>query len=125
MAQISDIEWIIPPEIPGNIRHTYLWCHIGIDEDKLGMSTQSFISLLSENGIECRNRYIEPLYKQPIFTNNIPEILKFVAGDHLPNYGALHLPNVEKIAGRVIGLPNRPDLTDSEIDHIVRFLRSL
>lgn len=125
IAAISDIDWLTVPEVPNYVKHTYFWCHILVDEDKLGMSTDALIERLKEHGIECRNRYAEPLYRQPLLTTHIPPILKLVAGDNLPDYGAMNLPNVERIAGHVIGLPNRPDLSDEEVQYVADFLRSL
>lgn len=121
---IRDIEWLTVPSVPDHVKHTYFWCHILIDEEKLGMSTQAFIGQLSEQGVECRNRYEEPLYKQPLLTTNLPDILKVSAGDHLPDYGNLNLKNSEQVAGSIIGLPNRPDLSEDEIQYINDVLRS-
>lgn len=115
IKMISDIPWLKVPQIPEYVKHTYFWCHVWIDEKKLQITTSELIQKLKENGIEVRNRYKEPLYRQPLLTNNIPPILKLVAGDNLPDYKSIYLKNVEKIVGRVIGLPNRPDMTMEEI----------
>lgn len=125
VAAIRDIPWLRVPEVPAHIRHTYFWCHVWIDEDRLGMSTAELIGVLRDKGIECRNRYEAPLYRQPLLTSNLPQVLRISAGDNLPDYGAMHLPNAEAIAGRVIGLPNRPDLSDDEIAHVAGVLRGL
>ncbi len=125
IERVRGIPWLRVPQVPAHIRHTYFWCHVWIDEDLLSMRTSSVIARLRELGIEVRNRYEEPLYRQPVMTTNIPPLLRLVAGKHLPDYGRLFLPNAERIAGRVIGLPNRPDLTDSEIERVVSALLSL
>ena len=80
---------------------------------------------MREEGVEVRHRYAAPLYRQPVLTTNIPSILRSVAGDRLPAYGDMFLPNVEQIAGKVIGLPNRPDLTQAEMDRVVEVLHSI
>jgi dTDP-4-amino-4,6-dideoxygalactose transaminase len=122
IERLSDIPWLSMPQVPAHVRHTYFWCHALIDEDRLGLHTQELISRLREQGVEVRNRYIEPLYKQPLLTTNLPAALRLAAGDRLPAYAELELPNVERVAGRMIGLPNRPDMVEAEIDHIVSVL---
>ncbi len=125
IEKIRDIDWLTVPQVPQHIKHTYFWLHIQVDEEKLGIDTQELIQVLADKGVQTRNRYLEPLYKQPILTTHIPPILKLLAGEHLPDYGNLNLPNVEKIAGKVLGLPNRPDMTDEEIDYVSEVLHSL
>lgn len=126
MERIADVDWLTIPQVPDYVKHTYFWLHILIDEDKLGMSTQELIPFLREKGIETRNRYVEPLYKQPILNGNtVSPLLKLYAGDHMPEYGTLHLPNVERIAGSIIGLPNRPDMSRAEIDYVVETIRNI
>lgn len=125
MERIKDVPWLTIPKIPDHIKHTFFWLHILIDEEKLGMDTPALIELLKKKGVETRNRYVEPLYKQPILTTKIPPILKLLAGDNFPDYGSLHLPNVEKIAGSIIGLPNRPDMSPEEVDYVVNIIKSV
>lgn len=119
IERIKDIPWLQTPKIGSHVKHTYFWCHILIDEEGLGFSTQELIERLREAGIETRNRYVEPLYRQPVLTKNIPPILKLSAGDNLPDYSSLHHPGAERAAGKIIGLPNRPDMTEEEINAVV------
>lgn len=125
IEKIRDVPWLTVPKVAQHVKHTYFWCHIAVDEEKLGMNTQALIAKLAELGVEVRNRYVEPLYRQPLLNDRLPSILKLVAGDNLPDYGSLNLPNVERLAGCVIGLPNRPDLADWEIDRVSEVLHSL
>ena len=125
IAMISDIPWLAVPAVPNHVKHTYFWCHVRIDEARLGMTTAALISALGDSGVEVRHRYVEPLYRQPLLTTHLPDILKLVAGPNLPDYGSLFLPNVEAIAGRIIGLPNRPDMEDDEIDYVSDVLHRL
>lgn len=125
IAAVRGIPWLSVPEVPDYVRHTYFWCHIRVDENKLGMRTSELIDVLKKKGIEVRNRYTEPLYRQPLLTSQLPPILKLVAGDKLPDYSAMHLANAEAIAGRIIGLPNRNDISDAEIDYVADVLRGL
>jgi perosamine synthetase len=122
---IRDVEWLIPPCVPEHVHHTFFWCHIGVREEVLGRTTRDLVALLASRGVEVRNRYWEPLYRQPIFGASMPPILRVVAGNDLPDYRNLHLPNAERTAGRVIGLPNRPDMSPAEIDHVISVVRSV
>jgi perosamine synthetase len=124
-SRIADLPWLQAPVVPAHVRHTYFWCHILIDEEALGMSTSELIGELAARGVEVRRRYTAPLYKQPLLTTNLPPILKLSAGSNLPDYGALQLPNAELAAGRVIGLPNRPDMSEEEIEYVARVLHTI
>jgi dTDP-4-amino-4,6-dideoxygalactose transaminase len=125
IAKIRDIPWLRVPEVPPHVLHTYFWCHLWIDEEKLGFSTPELIAKLSERGVESRNRYLEPLNRQPLLTDKLPAILRLVAGDHLPDYAAMQFPQCEKIAGHVIGVPNRPDMSEDEIDRVAEVLHGI
>jgi perosamine synthetase len=125
ISRIEDIAWLQAPIVPPHVRHTYFWCHILIDEEQLGMSTSDLIRELASRGVEVRRRYTAPLYKQPLLTTNLPPILELSAGPNLPDYGALDLPNSELAAGRVIGLPNRPDMSDGEIEYVAEVLHAV
>ena len=125
IEQLEDVPWLEVPKVPDHVRHTYFWCHLLIDESILGMTTQALIAHLRENGIEVRSRYQEPLYKQPLLNENIPAVLAASAGDNLPAYGDMHLPNAERAAGSMIGLPNRPGITRAELDRVVEVVRSV
>jgi len=122
IERLRDLSWLTPPNVPAHVEHTYFWCHLLIDETALGMATPQLIERLAHEGVEVRYRYREPLYRQPVLKNNVPLILRCCAGDHLPDYANLHLPNAESVAGRIIGLPNRPDMTAGEIDRVVAAL---
>jgi len=123
------IDWLTLPWLRDNVKHTFFWCPIVINEDNLGMSTQELIIELRERGIETRHRYKEPLYKQRLLTEKSPYPKGFPFNskhyDKAVDYGSLHLPNVERIAGRVIGLPNHPKLGREELDRVVEAIRSI
>ncbi len=125
LDQIRDIPWLTLPRVPDHIRHTYFWCHVVIDEERLGRSTSELIEALRERGIETRNRYLAPLNEQPLLSRSIPPILRAVAGDNLPDYESVGVPNASKVAGKVIGLPNRPDMSRAEIRRVADVLHQL
>jgi len=109
---LKKVDWVKVASVNGHVRHTYFWCPIMIDEEKVGKSFDELKLHLSENGIEFRQRYQEPLYRQ--------DVLKKLGLD----YSDVFLPNVEKVAGKVLGLPNHPGLTQKELDRIINVLNS-
>jgi dTDP-4-amino-4,6-dideoxygalactose transaminase len=123
--RLGDIPWLTLPDVPAHVRHTYFWCHVLIDENVLGFSTQELIARLRERGVEVRNRYLEPLYRQPLLTKHLPDILRLVAGQDLPEYDKMYLPNAERAAGQLIGLPNRPDMTQSDLNQVIEVLHNV
>jgi dTDP-4-amino-4,6-dideoxygalactose transaminase len=123
------IEWLTLPKLRDDVKHTFFWCPIQIDEGKLGMSTQELIKKLRERGVETRHRYEEPLYKQNILVEKdaYPEglLINSECYDVDMDYSSLHLPNVEKVVGKVIGLPNHPKLERKELNSIVEVIKSI
>jgi dTDP-4-amino-4,6-dideoxygalactose transaminase len=125
IARIAGIPWLTVPSVPVGVRHTYFWCHILVDEAELGIKTRELIHALHDRGIEVRYRYTAPLYRQPLLTSRLPAILRLLAGANLIDYGSLHLPNAERAAGRVVGLPNRPDMSEDEIAYVADVLHAI
>ncbi|MFC2001727.1 DegT/DnrJ/EryC1/StrS family aminotransferase [Chloroflexota bacterium] len=123
------LDWLILPGLREDVKHTFFWCPILIDEEKLGMSTQELIVKLRENGVETRHRYKEPLYKQKLMVDKSPYPRGFPFNskhyDKEVDYGSLYLPNVEKIAGKVIGLPNHPKLGKEELDKVIAVIQAI
>lgn len=125
ISHLRDIPWLILPKVPPHIRHTYFWCHVLINEERLGFDTQQLIARLWERGVEVRHRYVEPLYRQPLLTKNLPAALRLINRENLPAYGELYLPNVEQVAGRIIGLPNRPNMAIDEIEKVSQVMHAI
>jgi perosamine synthetase len=125
LQSIADVPWLRVTGVPNDQNPTYFWCPIVIDEAKLGFSTEELIVKLYQRGVETRHRYQAPLYKQPVLNEKLPKLLRLSAGDKLPDYGSMHLPNAERLVGHVIGLPNRPDMTEGEIEHVIGVVRSI
>ena len=63
-----------------------------------------FTQLLKENGIECRRRYLKPLYEQPVYRNR---------------YGVAHLKVADFNVYKIVGLPCHQHLSEDEIGHII------
>lgn len=126
--KLRGIPWLKIPPIKPYIKHAWFWCPIQIREEVLGMSTWDLRKLLQEKGMETRHRYNEPLYKQSMLND------KFVYPRGCPfscphsrriDYKSINLPNVEKIAGKMLGLPNHPRLTKKERGKIVKIIRQI
>lgn len=111
LKEIAKLPWAKTTHIEENVTHTYFWCPLMVDEDKTDKSFEELKTHLKKNNIGFRQRYQEPLYKQ--------EVLKRLGLD----YSNLCLPNVEAVAGRILGLPNHPGLTQEELDRVVEVLK--
>ncbi len=126
---LKELNWAVIPQLNIVIKHTFFWCPIWIDEGKLGFSTRELIGILRKKGIEVRQRYQEPLYRQRIlldrkvFPKDCP--LSCPISNTKVDYSKIYMPNAEKIAGKVIGLPNHPDLSKDELDYIVKVLKEV
>lgn len=121
LDHLKKIDWIIIEE-QKNVTHSYFWCPIRIDEEKLGMNTLELKKILFDKGIETRHRYTQPLYKQKALRNrtvcplNCPTHAKHIG------YEGLFLKNAEEYSGKVLGLPNHPGLKKEELDYIIKVL---
>jgi len=129
IEHLKDIDWLIAPIIRPYVKHAFFWVPFKVNEEKLGMNTLQLTRLLKEKGVEVRHRYQEPLYKQQVLINrkiyphNCP-----LSCPHYSNhidYSKVHLPNVEKVAGKIIGLPNHPNLTKKELDIVLSVIKSI
>ena len=118
------IEWLKVPEIKDYVRHTFFWCPVIVLEERVGMSTQDVVKKLKERGIETRYRYRQPLYKQKVLQNlsPYPKGCPFACLRRKINYSEVYLPNAERLAGRIIGLPNHPGLNKDDLDYVLDVL---
>ncbi len=110
LGKIGALPWTeIPTPSKEQVKHTYFWCPVMVKED-YGKNIHDLKAHLREHRIGFRERYEAPLYKQPV--------LQKLGLD----YSHIFLPNVEKVAGKIIGLPNHPGLSRQELDRIVDVL---
>jgi len=106
----SDQSWFIIPKLNQYIKHTFFWCPLII---KNNIDTTLVVKKLLQKGIETRQRYQKPL--------NTQKILEKVN----PDYKHIMLSNAEFFAGKIIGLPNHPKLTDDNIEYIIESVKNL
>lgn len=108
---LSGLSWAKVLPLNKDIKHTYFWCPIMIADDKTEKSFEDLKQHLQKNRIGFRQRYQEPLYKQ--------EVLKDLRLD----YTNVYLPNAEKVAGKILGLPNHANLMKGDLDKILKVLK--
>jgi len=109
LSRARELPWAHIPVPEKNVKHTYFWCPVMVKAES-GKTIGDLKNHLKENRIEFRQRYEAPLYKQPVMVKINPA------------YADLRLPNVEKVAGQVIGLPNHPGLKRQDLDKIIHVL---
>lgn len=119
--ELSSISWLEAQYIPDYIKHAFFWCAFKVDEKKIGMSGKELREELMKKGLEVRQRYTEPLYKQPVLLeNNFNGLVR-----EKIDYSKIYLPNVESIAGKLIGLPNHPKLSEKDVQDTISIIRSI
>ena len=121
-------KWFCMPKLSKNIKHTFFWCPLVVNTEN-GFSAKDVVGKLKEKGVEVRQRYHEPLYKQKVilnyspYTNGCPFTCQ--PESNIPDYKSLNLPNAEALAGNIIGLPNHPKLTKEDLSFIVSAIKNL
>lgn len=124
--KIKNIPWLRVPPIKPYVHHAFFWCPIQIKEDVIGMSTWDLRSELKKRGLETRHRYNEPLYRQPLFRNHeflINRPNSYEWKKRAERYKSMKLPNVEEIAGKMLGLPNHPMMANDEVRKVIKILK--
>lgn len=129
LKELEDVGWLEVPTIKPYVKHAFFWCPVRVNEKKLGFSTEKLVAALREEGVEVRHRYTAPLYKQPMLLNQTahPKKCPFSCPFYSKNvdYSQYNIPNVEMIAGRMIGLPNHPKLEKEDLDTVVSTLKAI
>lgn len=121
---LGDLNWLTPATVRPFVEHAYFWAPFEIDPDTIGRSGKAVWRDLKDRGVETRHRYTEPLYEQPVFQEHrgFNSDFPWSANPRDHNY-EITLPNVETVAGRVIGLPNHPGLDDEDISFVIDTVR--
>ena len=121
-------KWYFVPKLSQEIKHTFFWCPLVVNSEN-GFSAKDVVGKLREMGVEVRQRYQEPLYKQKVlqelsaYPNGCPFTCQ--PESNIPEYKSLNLPNVEALAGNIIGLPNHPGLIKEDLTFIINVVRGL
>lgn len=129
LEKLKSIDWLKPARIKPYIKHAFFWCPIQVNEEKLGMSTRELREELRERGVETRHRYYHPLYHQKMLLekNAYPKGCPFSCPYYgkIVDYSEFNCPNAEEIAGKMIGLPNHPNLTKEDLKKIIEVLENI
>jgi perosamine synthetase len=125
LEEVGDIPWLKLPKIEPHVEHAYFWCPVEVIEEELGYPTAELVSKLRVMGVEVRHRYHEPLYRQPLLAERTQPPLSYAHYENAPDYSSLYLPNVERIAGRMIGIPNQPSLSADDLSRVIEVLHSV
>ena len=121
-------KWFRVPKFSKDIKHTFFWCPLIVNTEN-GFVTKDVVNKLKERGVEVRQRYQEPLYKQKVilglspYSNGCPFTCQ--PESNIPDYKSLNLPNVEVLAGNIIGLPNHPELNQEDLEYIMEAVLGL
>jgi len=110
-----DVEWLRKPVVKDYCtRYAWFWYPCLVDEDELGMPTQTLRKKLLEEGIETRFRYENPIYYQPVIQERFD--LHKVAWNCL---------NAEWVCGRIIGLPMHPKLSIEDLEYVCEVINTI
>ena len=97
-------------DMPG-VRHNYSYFPIFVDKGQYGMTRDELYFKMKERGILGR-RYFYPL------------ISDFSTYRGLPSAAPANLPVSRKVADTVICLPIYPDLTDGDVDRVIKEIKN-
>ena len=103
--EFSPLESIEIPDVD-NFKHVF---HLYVI--KVKKNRDKILNYLREKGIMAGIHYPIPLHMQPVYYNR--------------NYGKkyIELKEAEDFANRIISLPLFPEITDSEIEYIIRSIK--
>lgn len=125
-AELADLEWLEPATVRDYVTHAYFWAPFEVQEDVIGMSGKEVWRHLKDQGVETRHRYNKPLYEHPVFTEHrgFNSEFPWSVNDNEHDYASQHLPNVEDVVGKNIGLPNHPGLEEADIEYVIETLQN-
>jgi perosamine synthetase len=125
-ADLADVEWLEPATVREYVDHAYFWAPFEVDEEAIGMTGKEVWAALKDQGVETRHRYTTPLYRQPVFAEHrgFNGEFPWSENERAHDYAEMNLPNVEEVVGRMLGLPNRPNIDEEEIEFVVETIQS-
>lgn len=124
-SELADLPWLEPATVREYVEHAYFWAPFEVNEEELGMTGKEVWEALKDHGVETRHRYTTPLYRQPVFAEykGFNGEFPWSENEREHDYDELHLPNVEEVVGRTLGFPNRPNITDEEVEYVIETVR--
>jgi dTDP-4-amino-4,6-dideoxygalactose transaminase len=126
---LSDVEGIIPPYEPPEVKHVFYKYIIILDHDVLDISAEEFVKVLSAEGIPCSRRYPTPLHQQPVFVEkrgfgntSAPFSPPWHKKDVLYGSGS---PVAERLPKELVRLLMRPTFSERDIEDVARGVKKV
>jgi perosamine synthetase len=126
---LANIEGIIPPFEPPDVKHVYYKFIVRLDRDILDIDAEEFVNVLSAEGIQCSRRYPTPLHQQPVFTEkrgfgstSAPFTPPWHTRDVSYGSGA---PVAEQLPRELVRLLMRPTFSEGDIEDIARGVKKV
>lgn len=108
-AAAAELDGVTPPYEAPDLLHTYHIYAMGVDEARTGFTAMQLSDrLLHEHGVHCVNGLYRPSYLFALYRRR-----------GLREGGC---PTAERIAANTLQLPLYPQMTDEQVDHVVRSL---
>ena len=109
----------MPAVTPGGT-HTYWFCMMRVDKDKLGATADEFTAAVKAEGLPVSAHYItRPIYKYPLFINHSA----FERGDHAYkriDYTQVKCPTAEAILDTCVIMPVNEAYDDQDLEETVK-----
>lgn len=104
---LADVKGISMMEVPEGVKHNYSYFPIFVDQEAFGMTRDDLYFRMKEQDVLGR-RYFYPL------------ISDFDSYSSLPSASDDNLPNARRIADSVICLPLHHDLSDADVERVLK-----
>jgi perosamine synthetase len=121
--RLSKIDGIVPPPVQHDVEHIFWQYTIRVQEEKLGVSRDTFRTALEAEGIETSVYYDPPIHRQPYFRElrgygdtSCPFRCPWYQG--IVDYDRLELPVVERACREVLSLPVHNLLSQEDIEKV-------
>ena len=126
---LNEVDGIITPYEPEDIKHVFYKYIIRLDRKILDIPSVDFVAALMAEGIPCSRRYPTPLHQQPVFVEkrgfgrtNAPFTPPWAKQD--VSYGS-GLLNSESLPNDLVRLLMNPNLTMEELEDSVNAIKKI
>ncbi|NVM28772.1 MAG: DegT/DnrJ/EryC1/StrS family aminotransferase [Candidatus Helarchaeota archaeon] len=126
---LKDLDGIQVPFVAKDVKHVFHGYAPLLEPEKLNVSKDYFLAKLNEGTPITKRIYPEPLYKAKLFQNRMG-YGEMKCPFTCPYYGKditydIHLPVVEEMCTRIIGLPNMPTIHKNLLDITIDKIKSV
>ncbi len=126
---LRDVEGIQVPFESKDIKHVYHAYVPLMEPEKLNISKEEFLARLNKGAPISKLIYPRPLYESKLFQERMG-YGNMKCPYTCPYYGTeisykIHLPVVEDICTRAIGLPNQPYVHQTMLDHVIDKIKNM